>query len=101
MRLPQLAQPVLRTRAGAQVIAAVQHSSVGGACISVTVNNGKVCLNVPVVGSVCIPVPKFIQDGTAASACIDVCTKMGVPTGACVSVTVLGEQIENQCFGWC
>jgi hypothetical protein len=101
MRLPQLAQPVLRAGSSSHVIAAVQHSGASGACVTVTVNNGKVCLNVPVVGSVCIPVPSFIPSGTAVSACIDVCTKWYVPTGACVSVTAFGQQVARECFGAC
>jgi hypothetical protein len=101
MKLPQLVRPVLRTTTGVQVITIAQHANLSDACVTLTVNNGKVCLNVPVVGSVCIPVPSFIPSGTAVSACIDVCTKWYVPTGACVTVTALGQQVARECFGAC
>lgn len=71
-------------------------------CVSVNVNGqGQICLSVPVVGNVCIPVNTPLPSGTAASACISVCTKWGVPSGACVSVSALGQKIAGQCFGWC
>lgn len=101
MRLPQLAQPVLRATSSSHVIAAVQYSSTSGACVTVTVNNGRVCLSIPVVGSVCIPVPSFLPNGTAVSACIDVCTPYFVPTGACVTLRAFGQQVARECFGAC
>jgi hypothetical protein len=81
------------------------------------------CLNLPVVGNVCIPVPDFIPAGSVAQACIDICTHgifgIDIPTGACVTLDVGGEQVcinvpiignicfpvggvhLRQCFGWC
>ena len=70
-------------------------------CASVTVGGGQVCLNVPVVGNVCLPIPTWVPSGTAAQACIDVCTTWGFPTGACVTVTALGQQVARECFGKC
>lgn len=71
------------------------------ACVSVTVNNGQVCLNVPVAGSVCIPVPASFPNGTAAQACIDLCKRFGIPCGAKVTVSVLGQVIATKGFGCC
>lgn len=71
------------------------------ACVSVTISNGQVCLNVPVVGSVCIPIPVPFPDGTAADACIDLCKRFGIPCGAKVTVSVLGRVVASKGFGCC
>jgi tetrahydromethanopterin S-methyltransferase subunit H len=70
------------------------------ACVGVGIVNNRVCLKVPVVGNVCIPVPVGLPS-VGAQACVSVCTKWGVPTGACVSVRVNNTQVARQCFGWC
>lgn len=70
-------------------------------CISVTVEDGKICLKVPVAGSICIPIPVQFPNGTAAQACLHICSKFGIPTGVCVTVTILGSQVARQCFGLC
>jgi hypothetical protein len=79
--------------------AQVSEVSIQAACIEVTVNAGKVCLSLPLgFGSICLPIPLGIPDGTAASACLDIRTWWGFPTGVCVSVSVLGNQIVRKCF---
>jgi len=71
-------------------------------CISVTVNNGKVCLNLPFgFGSVCLPIPAIFPNGTAAQACLDICTTWGIPTGVKVYVSIAGKVIVQQTFGFC
>lgn len=76
--------------------------SVLAQCISVTVNDGKVCLNLPLgIGSVCIPIPVSIPNGTAAEACLDICTTWGIPTGVKVTVSALGHVIVTKTFGKC
>ncbi|KQT61519.1 hypothetical protein ASG52_01120 [Methylobacterium sp. Leaf456] len=73
---------------------------VAAQCISVTVQNGQVCLNLPLgIGSVCLPVPSWIPNGTAAQACIDICTKWGIPCGVEVTVSVAGQRIVQKNFG--
>jgi len=73
---------------------------VSAQCISVTVQNGQVCLNLPLgIGSVCLPVPSWIPNGTAAQACIDICTKWGIPCGVEVTVSVAGQRIVSKGFG--
>ncbi|RYD47473.1 MAG: hypothetical protein EOP60_17375 [Sphingomonadales bacterium] len=73
---------------------------VSAQCISVTVQNGQVCLSLPLgIGSVCLPIPTWIPNGTAAQACIDICTKWGIPCGVEVSVSVAGQQIISKGFG--
>jgi hypothetical protein len=70
-------------------------------CISVTVNNRRVCLRLPLgLGSVCIPVPFHVGNGTVAQACISICTTWGIPTGACASIRVGGTTVARQCFGF-
>lgn len=87
---------------GAAVLASAAVSSTAlDACVSVTINNGQVCLNVPIFGSVCIPIPLPIPSGTAAQACIDVCTKFGFPCGVKVTVSVLGQVVASKSFGCC
>lgn len=75
---------------------------IGDTCITVTVENGKVCLKLPVVDTkVCLPIPPFIPDGTAAQACLKICTTLGVPSGVCVTISALGKTVVHQCFGLC
>ena len=62
-------------------------------CITVTVKNSKVCLNVPFAGSICIGVPKWVPNGKAVAACASVCTRFGVPTGVTVTLSIGGQQI--------
>lgn len=73
---------------------------VSAQCVSVTVTNGQVCLNLPLgIGSVCLPVPGWVPNGTAAQACLDICTKWGIPCGVEVTVSVAGQQIISKGFG--
>lgn len=71
------------------------------ACISVTIQNGQACLNIPVYGNVCVPVPYFVPNGTAAQACIDTCSKFGIPCGVKVTVSALGQTVASKSFGCC
>ncbi|KIC41559.1 hypothetical protein RA27_09985 [Ruegeria sp. ANG-R] len=74
----------------------------GETCISVTVEDGKICLTIPIVDKkICFPIPPSIPNGTAAKACVKICTTLGFPTGACVTITALGIQVVHQCFGKC
>ncbi|HXH16132.1 MAG TPA: hypothetical protein VNJ10_08370 [Sphingomonas sp.] len=76
--------------------------TLGATCVSVTVQNGKVCLNLPFgFGSVCLPIPSIIPSGTAGQACLDICTTWGVPTGIKVTVTIAGKTVVQQTFGFC
>ena len=78
------------------------HLSLAGGCISVTVENGKVCLNLPLgIGKYCLPIPSFIPDGTAAEACLSICTTFGIPTGVKVTISVAGKVIIQKSFGKC
>ena len=71
-------------------------------CISVTVENGKVCINLPLgIGKVCLPIPSIIPNGTAAKACLDICTTFGIPTGVKVTISALGRVIVTKSFGKC
>ena len=71
-------------------------------CISVTVSNNKICLNLPLgIGSVCIPIPISVPDGTAPQACLSICTTWGIPTGVKVTVSVAGVTIVTKSFGKC
>jgi len=73
---------------------------VAAQCISVTVQNGQVCLNLPFgLGSVCLPIPAIFPNGTAAQACLDICTKWGIPCGVEVTVSIAGHVIVKKGFG--
>jgi hypothetical protein len=75
---------------------------VAAECISVTVENNKVCLNLPLgFGKVCLPIPVSIPNGTAAKACLKICTTWGIPTGIKVTVEVGGIVIVSKTFGKC
>lgn len=71
------------------------------ACISVNIQNGQACLNIPIYGSVCIPVPNWVPNGTAVQACIDTCSKFGIPCGVKVTLTALGQTLASKSFGCC
>ncbi len=92
----------------ARMLTAVNHETplddgalkVSASCISVTVQNGQVCLNLPLgIGSVCLPIPSGIPNGTACQACIDICTKWGIPCGVEASVSVAGHVVVSKGFG--
>jgi len=71
-------------------------------CISVSVNNGQVCLNLPLgIGSICIPVPSWIPSGATVQACLDICTKWGIPCGVEVTGSFNGTRIFQKGFGCC
>jgi hypothetical protein len=66
-------------------------------CIQIAVQDGELCLKLPVVGDVCVDIPDFIPDGTVVEAC------MVLSFPACVTLTVkaLGQTVVNQEFGIC
>lgn len=68
-------------------------------CVSVTVTNGQICLNLPIVGSQCLPIPSWIPNGTAAQACLHICTHWGIPCGIEVTVSVANREILKKGFG--
>ncbi len=49
-------------------IYAATEFAVSAGCISVRSQNGKVCLNLPLVGNYCLPVPSWIPRGRNCSA---------------------------------
>jgi hypothetical protein len=85
---------------GSAAVRVPSTAAAAGACISVTVNNGQVCLNIPIYGSVCISVPSWVPNGTAAEACIDICSKF-LPCGVKVTLTVAGVVVASQSWGCC
>jgi hypothetical protein len=73
---------------------------VSAQCISVTVQNGQVCINLPFgLGSQCLPVPSWLPNGTACQACLDICTKWGIPCGVEVTVSAAGKVVVKKGFG--
>lgn len=71
-------------------------------CISVSVANHKICLNLPLgIGKVCLPLPINVPNGKAAKACLTICTRFGIPTGVKVTVSVAGVTIVSKKFGLC
>ena len=75
---------------------------VAAECISVTTEDHKVCVNLPLgLGKHCISIPVSIPDGTAGKACLTLCTTWGIPTGVKVSVEIGGVTVVSQSFGKC
>ncbi|TMJ04092.1 MAG: hypothetical protein E6G97_07835 [Alphaproteobacteria bacterium] len=71
-------------------------------CISVTVQNSQICVNLPLgIGSVCLPIPSWVPNGTACQACIDICERWGVSCGVEVTVSVAGQNVVQKSFGCC
>lgn len=92
----------LKAADGSPNIAGGGEFAVLAECVSVTVSGGRVCLNLPLgIGSVCIPIPISFPDGTAAQACLSICTTWGFPTGVKVTVSIAGQTIIEKSFGKC
>lgn len=71
-------------------------------CIEVKVENNQICLKLPLgFGQVCIPIPVNIPNGTAAKACLHICTTLGIPHGVKVTISVAGITIVTKKFGKC
>ncbi|PHN07618.1 hypothetical protein [Flavilitoribacter nigricans] len=71
-------------------------------CISVKVEDHKICIELPLgLGSHCISIPLTVPNGTAAQACLTICTTWGIPTGVKVEVKVAGVTVISQSFGKC
>ena len=92
----------LRSKGASGDLADDGHLSIAASCVAVTVEDGKICLSLPLnIGKVCIPIPKIIPNGTAAEACLHICTYWGIPTGVKVTISVLGKVIVKKTFGKC
>ncbi|MGB6229357.1 MAG: hypothetical protein WBF53_04425 [Litorimonas sp.] len=73
--------------------------SLSGGCISVKVEDGKVCVELPLgIGKICIPIPVHF-DADVAQACIKIKSTWGIPTGLCLTISIAGTQVAEQCFG--
>jgi len=70
-------------------------------CVSVEIKGNEVCLKLPFVGDVCIPLPISPPSGTLAEVCASLCTKFGIPTGVRVTVSVAGQTVVSKTFGIC
>ena len=72
-------------------------------CISVTVKNSQVCLNLPkpISKSICLPIPKWIPNGAKLEACIGICYTWKIPTGVKVTVFFNGKVIVQKSWGRC
>lgn len=69
-------------------------------CISVTVQNGEVCINLPLgLGRECIDLPDWVPDGEVASVCLSIRRRWGVPVGVSVCVYVAGQEVACVYFG--
>jgi hypothetical protein len=94
---------------GAAAAAAAQKMSfadsgemfIAAQCISATVQNGKVCVKLPFVGKVCLPIPKIVPNGKLVEVCFGLCTKLKIPTGVKVTVSLAGKVILTKTFGKC
>jgi len=103
MRSPLQARPVLRNslNPGRRIAARLLDGGVAPSCdlsVSGTISNGQACINTP-IGNECVSVPSFVPNGTAFQVCGDLCTSFGIPTGICITVTALGQQVASECFG--
>ncbi|KAF0122237.1 MAG: hypothetical protein FD152_3616 [Xanthobacteraceae bacterium] len=95
-------QKMLDERSRAISLADDGHLRIAAQCISVTVDNGKICLNLPLgLGKFCFPVPPVFPNGTAAQACLSICTTWGIPTGVRVTISIAGNVILEKTFGKC
>ncbi len=74
--------------------------TIGAQCISVTVQNHQICINLPLgIGSKCFPVPSWVPEGSAVQACLNICTKWGIPCGVELTVSLAGTLVFKKGFG--
>lgn len=76
-------------------LASPSRLSIRAECLSVTVENNEICLELEGVGETCIPLPLSVPNGTVAQACLDI---EYWPPGVCVTVEVGGIKILEACF---
>nr|WP_314498398.1 hypothetical protein [uncultured Chryseobacterium sp.] len=82
--------------------ASAGHLLVTAECISVSVENNKICINLPLgFGKYCFSIPLSIPNGTVGQACLAICTTWGIPTGIRVTIIIGGITIISQSFGKC
>jgi len=59
------------------------------ACVSAKYDNGRICVNFPVVGDICFDVPLSIPVGATVKVCMETCGfKFGVPPFKGIKATV-------------
>lgn len=87
--------------AGHDLSASSGELSISAGCITVSVENHQICLNLPIVGKKCFPIPSWIPNGAKLQACLSICTTFGIPTGVKVTVSFNGHVIISKSFGKC
>lgn len=98
----QRRQPEAQLAATPTISVTEGHLLVAAECIKVEIEDNKVCLVLPLgLGEHCLPIPISIPNGTAAEACLSICTKFGIPTGVKIYIKVAGNTIIEQTFGIC
>jgi len=73
-------------------------------CISVTVQEGQVCLNLPLgIGRECIDIPDWVPNGEAARACLEIKYRrifgVKIPVGIEACVYVADQRVACAYFG--
>ena len=101
MKLPKVSGGMNRCLNMSVSMAANSGITPSGNCVNATIENGKACVDLPMVGKQCMAVPSWVPNGRVASICADICTTWGVPTGGCATVTVSGQQVARECVGQC
>lgn len=89
----------LRAAGQSEVDLRAGHLKALGGCISATVSGGQVCVSLPIVGNVCLPIPLPLPDGTSVQACFSICFTVFIPTGVELTVSYNGNVIIQQSFG--
>jgi hypothetical protein len=75
-------------------------ASVQADCVSVTITDGKACLNLPFdLGRKCVKVPDWVPNGEPARVCISVRRRYGIPVGVNVCVYVDDKEVACAYFG--
>ena len=86
---------------GSQLALTGGHLSLRAQCISVVSDGNQICLDLPIVGKHCLPLPVHLPKGTALQACLDLCYTWRIPTGVKVTVSAGGHVILTKTFGKC
>jgi hypothetical protein len=84
MNQPSLSHPVLRGASRVPARSGIVPQSI--ACVTGTVENGAICVDLPIIGKKCINVGLNIANGLSASVCLESI----FPPKVCANV--LGQQ---------
>lgn len=76
--------------------------SLAAECVTASVEDGKVCVELPLgLGKHCLPITIPLPVDAKVEVCLDICYTWHIPTGVKVTVSFQGRILVTQTFGKC